>query len=268
MQIMNYLAPDVVALGNHEVDYGLPHLLFLEKIANFPIVNANLYIKPFEKRMMRPYHIISKAGFDILFTGILTEKTMDSIKHGRAHRHVRHPRGGGRRGRQDLRRLQERRHRPHHRAHPHRVRIRQGTRRHATPGVGRGPHHRRAQPHDPLGAGQRERHPDRPGGHRHQPDRPLRHHGGRRHQLHRGLEVAAHPHRRAHRRARSADGRVHRIVQDRGRPQVQRHHHQVRGASSPTRGAKRRPRWATSSPTPSRRPPAPTWCSWEQVRYG
>jgi 5'-nucleotidase / UDP-sugar diphosphatase len=80
MQIMNYLAPDVVALGNHEVDYGLPHLLFLEKIANFPIVNANLYIKPFEKRMMRPYHIIQKAGFDILFTGILTEKVMDSLK--------------------------------------------------------------------------------------------------------------------------------------------------------------------------------------------
>jgi 5'-nucleotidase/UDP-sugar diphosphatase len=80
MQIMNYLAPDVVALGNHEVDYGLPHLLFLEKIANFPIVNANLYIKPFEKRMMRPYHIVSIAGFDILFTGILTEKVMDAIK--------------------------------------------------------------------------------------------------------------------------------------------------------------------------------------------
>jgi len=80
MQIMNYLAPDVVALGNHEVDYGLPHLLFLEKIVNFPIVNANLYIKPFEKRMMRPYQIIKKAGFDILFTGILTEKVMDSLR--------------------------------------------------------------------------------------------------------------------------------------------------------------------------------------------
>ena len=80
MQIMNYLAPDVVALGNHEVDYGLPHLLFLEKIANFPIVNANIYIKHFEKRMMRPYHIIQKAGFDILFTGILTEKILDALK--------------------------------------------------------------------------------------------------------------------------------------------------------------------------------------------
>ncbi len=29
IEIMNYLAPDVVALGNQEFDYGLPHLLFL-----------------------------------------------------------------------------------------------------------------------------------------------------------------------------------------------------------------------------------------------
>ncbi|HUS78164.1 MAG TPA: bifunctional UDP-sugar hydrolase/5'-nucleotidase [Patescibacteria group bacterium] len=80
IEIMNYLAPDVVALGNHEFDYGLPHLLFLEKMANFPIVNANLYIKTYHKRLMRPYVILNKAGFDILFTGIITEKVMDSIK--------------------------------------------------------------------------------------------------------------------------------------------------------------------------------------------
>ncbi|MBN2335217.1 bifunctional metallophosphatase/5'-nucleotidase [Candidatus Bathyarchaeota archaeon] len=80
IEIMNYLAPDVVALGNHEFDYGLPHLLFLEKMANFPIVNANLYIKQYNKRLMSPYIILKKAGFDILFTGIITEKVMDSIK--------------------------------------------------------------------------------------------------------------------------------------------------------------------------------------------
>ncbi|MFC1711754.1 bifunctional metallophosphatase/5'-nucleotidase [Patescibacteria group bacterium] len=79
MEIMNYLAPDVVALGNHEFDYGLPHLLFLEKMANFPIVNANLYIKKYNKRLMNPYKILKKDGFDILFTGIITEKVMDSI---------------------------------------------------------------------------------------------------------------------------------------------------------------------------------------------
>ncbi len=80
IEITNYLAPDVVALGNHEFDYGLPHLLFLEKMANFPIVNANLYIKKYHKRLMQPYLILNKAGFDILFTGIITEKVMDSIK--------------------------------------------------------------------------------------------------------------------------------------------------------------------------------------------
>jgi 5'-nucleotidase / UDP-sugar diphosphatase len=80
MEIMNYLAPDVVTLGNHEFDYGLPHLLFLEKMANFPIVNANLYIKNYNKRLMKPYHIISKAGFDIMFIGIITDKVIDSVK--------------------------------------------------------------------------------------------------------------------------------------------------------------------------------------------
>ena len=83
MEIMNYLAPDVVALGNHEFDYGLPHLLFLEKMANFPIVNANLYIKKYNKRLMNPYKIIKKDGFDVLFTGIITEKVMDSLKQDR-----------------------------------------------------------------------------------------------------------------------------------------------------------------------------------------
>jgi 5''-nucleotidase/2'',3''-cyclic phosphodiesterase and related esterases len=44
IELMNFLSPDVVTLGNHEVDYGLAHLLFLEKCAKFPIINANMYI--------------------------------------------------------------------------------------------------------------------------------------------------------------------------------------------------------------------------------
>lgn len=79
IEIMNYLAPDVVSLGNHEFDYGLPHLLFLEKLANFPIINANLYIKHYHKRLMRPFHILKVDGFDILFIGIITEKIMADI---------------------------------------------------------------------------------------------------------------------------------------------------------------------------------------------
>ena len=45
IEIMNMLSPDIVTIGNHETDYGIGQLLFLEKCAKFPIVNANLYIK-------------------------------------------------------------------------------------------------------------------------------------------------------------------------------------------------------------------------------
>ncbi len=80
IEIMNYIAPDVVTLGNHEIDYGLPHLLFLEKMANFPIVNANMYIAKYGKRLMQPYLIINVAGFDIMFIGIITEAVLQSLK--------------------------------------------------------------------------------------------------------------------------------------------------------------------------------------------
>ena len=79
IEIMNYLAPDCVTLGNHEFDYGLPHMLFLEKMANFPIVNANLYIRKYNKRLMRPYHIIQMDGLDILLIGIITEDVLGHI---------------------------------------------------------------------------------------------------------------------------------------------------------------------------------------------
>ncbi len=79
IELMNFLSPDVVTLGNHELDYGLPHLLFLEKVANFPIVNANLYMKKYGKRLMTPYIIMDVGGFKVMFIGIITESTMDSI---------------------------------------------------------------------------------------------------------------------------------------------------------------------------------------------
>ena len=76
IQIMNMLNPDVVTLGNHEVDYGIAHLLFLEKCATFPIVNANLYIKTNHTRLFDPCHIIEIDGMKVLFIGILTEQTI------------------------------------------------------------------------------------------------------------------------------------------------------------------------------------------------
>ena len=81
IEIMNAIAPDIVTLGNHETDYGVAHLLFIEKCAKFPIINANLYIKSNHTRLFKPYEIIELDGMKILFIGILTEEVMAQAKN-------------------------------------------------------------------------------------------------------------------------------------------------------------------------------------------
>ncbi|MBQ1847086.1 MAG: bifunctional metallophosphatase/5'-nucleotidase [Clostridia bacterium] len=81
IEIMNMLSPDVVTLGNHEVDYGIAHLLFLEKCAKFPIINANFHIKTNNARLFRPYLIKEIDGMKILFIGILTEQVLAQTKN-------------------------------------------------------------------------------------------------------------------------------------------------------------------------------------------
>lgn len=80
IQIMNMLSPDIVTVGNHEVDYGIAHLLFLEKCAEFPIINANLYLKTNHTRLFDPYKVIEIDGMKILFIGVLTEITLLKCK--------------------------------------------------------------------------------------------------------------------------------------------------------------------------------------------
>ena len=80
IDLVNLLEPDVVSLGNHEVDYGVAHLLFLEKCARFPLITANLYVTLNNTRLFRPYLNIDIGGMRILFIGILTEEVIASTK--------------------------------------------------------------------------------------------------------------------------------------------------------------------------------------------
>jgi len=80
IEIMNMLAPDVVTVGNHEVDYGLAHLLFLERCAKFPIVNANLYIKNPFTRLFTPQKIFQIDGMNIMFIGVTTQDIISGIQ--------------------------------------------------------------------------------------------------------------------------------------------------------------------------------------------
>ena len=80
IELINQLSPDVVTIGNHEVDYGIAHLLFLEKCARFPIVNANLYIKSNHARLFDPYCIIERNGIRVMFIGVITEEVLSTTR--------------------------------------------------------------------------------------------------------------------------------------------------------------------------------------------
>ncbi len=80
IEIMNMLSPDVVSLGNHEVDYGIAHLLFLEKCAKFPIINCNMYIKSNGVRLFNSHFIKEIDGMRVLFIGVLTEEVLSKTK--------------------------------------------------------------------------------------------------------------------------------------------------------------------------------------------
>ena len=80
IEIMNMLSPDVVTIGNHEIDYGIAHLLFLEKCAKFPIINANLHITTNNARLFKSHYVIEIDGMKILFIGIITDTVISMAK--------------------------------------------------------------------------------------------------------------------------------------------------------------------------------------------
>ena len=80
VELINCLSPDAVSVGNHEADYGIAHLLFLEKCAKFPIINANLYIRSNHARLFSPYIITEINGVKVMFIGIITEEVLSATR--------------------------------------------------------------------------------------------------------------------------------------------------------------------------------------------
>ena len=80
IEIMNYINPDIVSLGNHEIDYGLGHLLLLERCSKFPIVNADIFIKNPYTRLFQSHEILHVDGMKIMFIGIITNEVLSPLK--------------------------------------------------------------------------------------------------------------------------------------------------------------------------------------------
>ena len=80
IDILNLIDIDVMSLGNHELDYGISHMLFAGRYANFEVINANFIIKSNRKHLFKPYYMADIDGILVLFIGLLTENIIDQTR--------------------------------------------------------------------------------------------------------------------------------------------------------------------------------------------
>ena len=78
--ILNMIDMDILALGNHELDYGISHMLFVDKCLDATIVNTNFKVKGKEVHLFKPYHVMEINGMNVLFIGLLTKNIVDQTK--------------------------------------------------------------------------------------------------------------------------------------------------------------------------------------------
>lgn len=80
MDILNLLDIDIFTIGNHELDYGISHMMLVDRCANFPIINANIQIRSNGRRLFRPFRVVDLNGLQVLFIGLLTQSVADQAK--------------------------------------------------------------------------------------------------------------------------------------------------------------------------------------------
>lgn len=72
VEIMNYVGYDVVTLGNHELDYGIPQMLELTEALDAPVVCANLKNVQTNVYPYPAYHIVRYGDVDVAYIGFTT----------------------------------------------------------------------------------------------------------------------------------------------------------------------------------------------------
>ena len=79
VKLLNLIASDALALGNHEMEYGLAHLLMFKECITTPILCANLFVQPLDKPLFEPSRVFDINGVKILAIGVIPEHFMNGI---------------------------------------------------------------------------------------------------------------------------------------------------------------------------------------------
>ena len=79
VKLLNLLMSDALALGNHELEYGLEHLLIFKECIRTPVLCANLIVAPLNKPLFEASRVFEVGGVKILAIGVIPEKFMSGI---------------------------------------------------------------------------------------------------------------------------------------------------------------------------------------------
>ncbi|MCG4585859.1 metallophosphoesterase, partial [Anaerosalibacter bizertensis] len=74
IKLMNAMKYDVMAVGNHEFDYGYRRLLEIKDMANFPMISGNIS-NEYGKKDFKPYIIKEVDGIKIGIFSVITPDT-------------------------------------------------------------------------------------------------------------------------------------------------------------------------------------------------
>ena len=78
VDIMKEMGYDAIGLGNHEFDFGTPHLTKLVEENGLPVVNMNLRSLHPDSLFFTPYIIKDFGGKKIAFVGVVTPESLIS----------------------------------------------------------------------------------------------------------------------------------------------------------------------------------------------
>ncbi|MBQ7516042.1 MAG: bifunctional metallophosphatase/5'-nucleotidase [Schwartzia sp.] len=80
VELINNIRPDAISLGNHEMDYGLAHLLIFKECIEAPVLNANIMVAPMKRHLFRASLVRDLQGVRLLVIGLFPRSFFDKIE--------------------------------------------------------------------------------------------------------------------------------------------------------------------------------------------
>ena len=79
VSLINYLRPDAISLGNHELDYGLAHLMIFKECIESPLLCANVEVSHLNEDLFLPSMVYETDGIRMLLIGVIPKAFFNRI---------------------------------------------------------------------------------------------------------------------------------------------------------------------------------------------